>query len=367
MSIQAVTVPKWGIEMQEGTITEWRLQAGATVGKGDELVDIETDKIVNTLEAPASGVLQRVVAEAGDTLKVGQLRGVIADAGESSDAIDAFIADFKPVDASFAEGDTGTEAEAPQSSSDASDDAGGEVRISPVARRLAERLGVDVSTIKGTGRNGRISKQDVEAAAAAGEQPADGDRFETIPLTSRRQTIARRLETTTAIPTFDLAREMWIDGPSGFTGRLLSAVAKALIDVPAVNVQVFEDRLQQYRHADINVAVDTPEGLVAPLLAGVEGQSVDEIKSSLGGLAERARENRLTAEEIQPGSFTVSNLGAFGVDGFRAVINPPQGAILAIGRVREGRFQATLSCDHRAIDGADGARFLEALQKHLDG
>ena len=195
-----LTVPKWGIEMQEGTITGWQVAVGTAVSKGDELIDIETDKIVNTLEAPMDGTVVRTLVEEGETLKVGELLGVLATADASDDEIDAFVRDFVPADASFGmEGDDAADSapadESPAASEPAVAEAvpDGPVRASPVAKRLAKKLGVDLSTVKGSGRNGRISAEDVEAAAAAKGGAAPSSDAMAIPFNSRRKTIARRL------------------------------------------------------------------------------------------------------------------------------------------------------------------------------
>lgn len=402
-AIHPVTIPKWGIEMQEGTVTGWHVAEGESVTKGDELIDIESDKIVNTMEAPAGGVLHRIIAETDSTLKVGQLLGVIAPEGTSAADIDAFIAAFVPADAGFGidedeqADDAGrkagpNEAAPPVPSTPAvterdSDIASpaGETKASPIARRLAKQLGVDLSTVKPTGRGGRISREDVEAAAAAGAGSSDGDAASVVaePLSSRELTAARRLVASKqAIPHFYLQRDLdmraALDAKERegvpLTALLLKAVAAALEARPRLNAHLDgESRLPQ-AGASINVAVDTSEGLVAPLLGAVDAVEIGDLSERLKALAERARNKQLSAEDLAPGGITVSNLGMFGITEFTAIINPPQVAILAVGRLRpldlgEGTVPAmtvTLSCDHRAVDGAEGARFLAALQDALD-
>lgn len=388
--IYPVTIPKWGIEMQEGTVTEWRVAVGEPVDKGDELIDIESDKIVNTMEAPVSGVLRRIVAEVDETLKVGQLLGVIASPDTDEDAIDAFIAGFVPADAGFGidEDDTG-ESEprqaAPETRAPASTP-GGEVRVSPVARRLAEKLGVDLAAVTGTGRNGRISTDDVEAAARgkAGE-PGDPAAPAAVPLSSRALAAARRLvESKQTIPHFYLQRDLDLRNALAakdregvaFTALLLKAMSDALQNCSTVNAHFVDDALQPQQGVAINVAVDTEAGLVAPVLRDLQNASPKDIATRLRDLAERARGQALSREDLAPGGATLSNLGMFGITQFSAIINPPQVAILAVGRLRPLELEvgagavpaltATLSCDHRAIDGASGARFLAALQEALD-
>jgi pyruvate dehydrogenase E2 component (dihydrolipoamide acetyltransferase) len=389
--------------MQEGTVTGWHVSEGASVAKGDELIDIESDKIVNTMEAPADGVLHRIIAEADSTLKVGQLLGVIAPEGTEAAAIDAFIEAFVPADAGFgidedeAPSTDGVEDSAdqappvasapamtePETSSSSSSD---EIKASPIARRLAKKLGIDLSTVTPTGRGGRISREDVEAAATRGAdegatEPAAAGTGE--PLSSRELTAARRLVASKQeIPHFYLQRDLDMRAALAakeregvpLTALLLKAVAAALEARPRLNVHLDGEQRLPQRGASLNVAVDTPEGLVAPRLAAVDQASVGDVSEQLKALAERARNRQLSSEDLAPGGITVSNLGMFGITEFTAIINPPQVAILAVGRLRpldlgEGpvsAMTATLSCDHRAVDGAEGARFLAALQEALD-
>lgn len=395
--IYPVTVPKWGIEMQEGTITGWLCEVGSALQKGDELVDIETDKIVNTMESPASGTLRRTLVAEGETLKVGELLGIIAPAETPDEAIDAFIAAFIPADASFGVGDElddlpRTEAATATTGSNAASNAApAGISVSPIARRLAEQLGVDLRTITPSGTGGRISKEDVEQAAARQQgnestdsSPAAESAPAAVKLSGRGLAQARRMtEAKQTIPHFYLSRELdmraaldaqqLLDVP--LTSIIVQAVARAIQQQPAINAHFRDDSLEPQAVISINIAVDTPEGLVAPLLRDVATADVAEIAQRLRALAERARARELKADDLQSGSLTLSNLGMFGITQFSAIINPPQVAILAVGVVRpllmemDGpmipAMNATLSCDHRALDGAAGARFLQALQKAL--
>ena len=259
------------------------------------------------------------------------------------------------------------------------------LKASPVAKRLALKLGVDLNTVTGTGRNGRISTEDVERAAAEGAQDGGGaaDTLEAVPLNSRALAAARRLvDSKQSIPHFYLQRDLDMraaiaakdrDGVP-VTALLLKALAAALQAQPQVNAHLVDDALHPQAGAGINVAVDTPEGLVAPLLPGVDALAVADVATSLKALAQCARDKALSADDLAPGGITLSNLGMFGITEFTAIINPPQVAILAVGTLRpldlgDGpvpAMTATLSCDHRAIDGAEGARFLAALQEALD-
>jgi pyruvate dehydrogenase E2 component (dihydrolipoamide acetyltransferase) len=392
--IHAITMPKWGIEMTAGTITGWRVSEGQRIERGAEILDVETEKIVNAVEAPAGGLLRRILAGEGETQAVGALIGVIAEE-QASDAdiarfIDAFVAavvSFEP-DAVTPVGES--------TKSGCADEA----HVSPIARRVAERLGVDLSKVTGTGRNGRISKEDVEnvAAQTAGRAPmsvavpseaaTSESSIRRVRMSARRVTIARRLlESKQSIPHFRLERDVDF-GPLMLHKRALSqslgeritvndlllrAVALALIQHPMVNSQLQGDEILQFANADIAIAVAAEAGLVTPILRRADQKSVVEISKESRGLIERARRGSLLREEINGGSFTMSNLGMHGVTRFDAIINAPQVAILAVGSVsqrpvvRVGSLAVadmvtlTLSADHRVVDGAVGAAFLNSL------
>ena len=380
-----ITMPKWGIEMQQGTITEWHAAPGGALAKGAPLLDVETEKIVNSVEAPVAGTLRRIVAETGSTEAVGALIAVFADAAVSDAEIDAFIAGFKPADASFDHADAPAAPAEAASAADAAAD--GEARISPIARRIAERLGVDITQVKGTGRNGRVSKEDVEAYAAA---PGDGVVRE--KMTSMRATIARRLlESKQGIPHYRLAADVDLTAllarraalraagtEVSVNDLLVRACALTLVKHPAVNAQLQGDEVHKFPHADIAVAVATDGGLVTPIVRSADTKSAAQIGAETGDLAARARSGKLSREEITGGTFTLSNLGMFGIDRFDAIINPPQVAILAVGAgadrviARGGSVVVakvatlTLSCDHRVVDGAIGAQFLQALRQTIE-
>jgi pyruvate dehydrogenase E2 component (dihydrolipoamide acetyltransferase) len=400
-----ITMPKWGIEMQQGTITEWHAVPGGALAKGAPLLDVETEKIVNSVEAPVAGTLRKIVAETGSTESVGALIAVFADASVPDAEIDAFIAGFKPADASFDHADAPTAPTAAPAAVDAAAD--GEARISPIARRIAERLGVDITQVKGTGRNGRVSKEDVEAyaasigvhadgapvaAPAAGSAAAPGDGVVREKMTSMRATIARRLlESKQAIPHYRLAADVDLTAllarraalraagtEVSVNDLLVRACALTLVKHPAVNAQLQGDEVHKFPHADIAVAVATDGGLVTPIVRSADTKSAAQIGAETGDLATRARSGKLTREEITGGTFTLSNLGMFGIDRFDAIINPPQVAILAVGAgadrviARGGSVVVakvatlTLSCDHRVVDGAIGAQFLHALRQTIE-
>jgi pyruvate dehydrogenase E2 component (dihydrolipoamide acetyltransferase) len=443
-ALKPFTMPKWGIEMSEGTIAEWMVKENVPFAKGATIALIETDKISNEVEAEADGRFVRIMAQAGETHPVGALLAVLSDGGEASAAeIDRVIAGFRQADTSFS-GDSAPAAPAlePATIPDG-------IAISPAARAAIEASGIDVATLSGSGRKGRITAQDVHQAlrgAAATDWVGpleivpegrafaspmarrlghlhgislDGLRgsgahgriakadvlaampvaapamapvssaapsagIEIVPMSSMRRTIARRLSASKAsIPHFYVRRRVRADrllaariagGKSASVNDyLIHACAQALMEVPALNIQVHDNDIHRFDRADIAVAVATDRGVVTPILFGADGLSVAEIAARMADLARRARAGKLKADEIAGGSFSLSNLGSFGVEQFDAIINPPQGAILAVGAARPEPIDdagairivpvlhLSLSCDHRAIDGADAGRFLAAL------
>ena len=402
-NIYPVTVPKWGIEMQEGTIVTWHLEEGQTLSRGMELVDIETDKIINTMEAPADGVLRKRIAEEGDLLSVGALLGVIAEEHTSDADIDAFVAAFKPADASFAMDDEETttslpenerQAEAPANTESSSTaETGGKVRVSPAAARRARELGVDISQVTGTGRGGRISSEDVEKYAEqnkAGES-APASAFTSEPLSSLRKTIARRLvEAKQQIPHFYLNIEVEMskalekreefnqqsDTRISLNDVVVRACVLALQKHPQLNIHLVEDEVRTFNTINMAIAVDTSEGLMTPVVHAAESLDIADLNKKIKDIGQRARDAALTPSDMRDGTFTVSNLGMFGVTDFQAIINPPQGAILSVGTVTnvaaidgsstQSIMRLGLACDHRVIDGALGAKFLATIKSILE-
>lgn len=386
--IYPIAVPKWGIEMVEGTINVWNKQQGDTITKGDDVFEMESDKITNVWDSPVDGVLRRVIAEEGDAHPVGALLGIIAPPDVDEAAIDAFIASYGGGE------EAATESEAaPTPEPAAAKPAGGATqRSSPSVRKLAQELGVDLETVTGTGRRGRITEDDVRAAATSGGDDGGSDDVEIIPLSATRKTIARRLsEAKRDIPHFYLTVDYELDGllahraslnESGATkvsvnDLVVYCVAQALIKEPRANVNLVGDNIHQFRTANVSVAIATDDGLYPVTVRGADKMSAADIAVAVGGLAEKAKSGTLAKEDISDGSFTVSNLGMFGVSNFTAIVNPPMGAILALGKaekkvvVKDDQpavatvVSATLSCDHRVIDGAVGARFLQVLGEEI--
>jgi pyruvate dehydrogenase E2 component (dihydrolipoamide acetyltransferase) len=412
-SISAITMPKWGIEMTEGTVTGWRVGEGQRVERGAEILDVETEKIVNAVESPAGGVLRRILAAGGETRAVGALIGVIAEERTSDADIARFVESFVAAVVSFDPNAAAPAAEPTlvqpvlaqpaamtTATSGATGSASDEAHVSPIARRVAERLGVDLAKVTGSGRNGRISKEDVETFAAHGGADAPvpdstvaGAGVRRIRMSARRGTIARRLlESKQSIPHYRLEldvdfgpllqhRRALTDGAGGrvtVNDLLLRAAALALVQHPMVNAQLDGDEIVQFENADIAIAVAAEAGLVTPILRRANLKSVATIARESRDLIDRARRGSLLREEISGGSFTISNLGMHGVTRFDAIINAPQVAILAVGAVlqrpavRSGVLAVaelatlTLSADHRVVDGAVGAAFLTTLRGLLE-
>ena len=403
--IVAVVVPKWGLEMTEGTVSSWLKQPGDMVARGEPLIEIESEKIVNSLDAPAEGMLRRILLDAGNIAAVGTLIGVIADASASEDDLDRFIRDFRPPDT----GDTAASAAVTTSPTmpaiaaptGAAPDAG-VVRVSPPVRRLAESLGVSLEGLRGSGPNGRILQEDVERAArggsqdgaaggsapatapaaAAGTAAAETPRLE--PWSATRRAIARRMQDAARdIPHFFLVtdvdatallalRERLRSGaePPSVNDLIVHAVARTLLSHPRVNAHHSDDGSLVFTHAHVAVAMATPDGVVAPVVAYADRLPLAELSAALRTLRERVAQRKLGKGDLEGGSFTVSNLGMYGVREFTSIITPPQSASLAVGAVRKdgaaSTLALTLSCDHRALDGATGAAFLRDLKQDLE-
>ena len=415
--IKAVTLPKWGLEMTEGTVAAWHVEEGEAVTGGADLVDIETDKIVNTLESEADGLLWRA-APVGETFPIGALIAVIADPAVSPAEIDAFVAGFRPVTlsetASPPESQGGPDPPADAAAPDAAagpDGGNREVNASPFARRRAAEIGVDLATVVGTGRGGRISERDVEAAAAVrppsaqaipDEGPVEPDgagtaepAYETVALSATRRAIARTLvQSHQTIPRFSVVADLQVDelvrlrdglraaadAPQPTLNDLfIKATALALADEPGLNAHVQDSEIVRFHAVNVCFAVATKEGLVAPVVRDAANIPVTEIARETGRLAAAARARTLTGADLEGGTFTVSNLGMFKIRQFDSIITPPQAAVLAIGAIRREPCEdetggiafrpavaVTLSCDHRAIDGALAARFLQSLRRHVE-
>ena len=392
--IQPLTMPQWGLTMTEGTLVKWNAKEGDKISEKSEIAEIETEKIVNVLESPTSGVIKKLITPEGETLAVGALMGVIANDDISSDEIEEFITAYKPIELTTPSSSGSSASKSLNVPTQTS--APGEGQVNPAVKRLAKKLGVDLSSVAGTGRNGKVTKEDVEAASRgeslASKTESSDNPYESSALSSMRKTIAKRLtESKQTIPHFYLTSELNIDNLLDLKNELsneeiklslndliIYSVAKALILEPRANVQFIDEELRIFKHADISLAIATDSGLIAPILRKADTKSPQEIATEVKDLAERAQIGKLERDEIVGGTFSVSNLGSYGISQFEAIINPPQGAILAIGVGAEkiisidkkpvvaNMMSVSLSCDHRIIDGAVGAKFLKILKDKIE-
>jgi len=420
-----VKLPRLGQGMESGTIVKWLKGEGEPVKKREPLYELDTDKVTQEVEAEADGVLLKIVVDSGE-VEVGRTIAFIGDEGEDVPAGDggapaATEAEEEIDDAAEAqprpeeegspaeqmddERDRGREAAAATAEAataavaDAPAGGDGRVKASPLARRLAREQGIDIATLRGSGPEGRIVADDVQGAAAAPRAApaaaAAAGEVEEIELTSTRKTIARRLTEAWEAPVFQLTlsvdmtralelRERLVarlqEGETKPTvGDLLTKVtAAALVRHPAVNSHFAGDRILRFPAAHVGIAVAAPNGLVVPVIRDADRLTIQQIAAARADLVSRARDGKLKLEDLADGTFTISNLGPYGIEQFIAVINPPQTAILAVGTteekpvVRDGQVEVrplmsmTITCDHRAIDGADGAEFLRTVKELLE-
>ena len=408
-----ILMPALSPTMEEGTLTKWMVKEGDEVRSGDVIAEIETDKATMEVEAVEEGkIIKILVPEGSENVKVNAVIAVIAEDGEDATAPAAPAPQVKteaaPKPAAKAEAAAPVAAATPRATSS-------ETRLfaTPLARRIASDKGIDLTAITGSGPRGRIIKADVEAAKP-GSKPASAasaplgsgpaidprafyapDSYDEVPLDNMRKTIARRLtQAMQEIPHFYLSIDCELDelikvrkvlnAQAGegiklsVNDFLIRAAALALAKVPDANVSFAGTALLKHKHSDIGIAVAIDGGLITPIIRQAEGKGLAEISAEAKSLAERARNKKLKPSEFEGGSFSISNLGMFGIDNFTAVINPPQAAILAVGRgverpvVKNGKLEVatmmtvTMSCDHRAIDGALGATFLQAFKTYVE-
>jgi pyruvate dehydrogenase E2 component (dihydrolipoamide acetyltransferase) len=390
-----VKLPRLGQGMESGTIVKWLKGEGDEVAKGDALYELDTDKVTQEVEAEASGVLLRIAVQEGE-VEVGRTIAFIGEQGEEV-ALDESTAADSSRNGGGVETKPETTPQAPvEPAATPLEPAAGRVKASPLARRIARERGVELSQVNGTGPDGRIVAEDVErfaAAPAPAPAAAPAGEVETRPLTNVRRTIARRLTEAWTVPVFQLVvsadmtranevvarrRELDPDVRVTVTDLLTKVCAAALMRHRDVNVQYAEDGLQVFPSANVGIAVAAPQGLVVPVIKGAERLSLAEIATARADVVGRARDGKLRAEDLDGGTFTISNLGMFGVDQFVAVLNPPQAAILAVGATEERpvvedgelvvlpMMTMTLTVDHRAVDGAPAAEFLGTVKQLLE-
>lgn len=394
-------MPEVSANATHAAIQNWTLKEGDAINAGDCIAEIETEKALVELAAEEDAVLGKILVEPGREVEVGAPIGVLFARGETDVDIAALLAKAGALSAANepvvdeapvlrARAEVTPLIDAPEQ---------GRVFASPLARRLAAAKGLDLRSLEGSGPNGRIVKRDVEAAPVAGAVPtpapmpvSTGD-FDEIPHSGMRKTIARRLvESKATVPHFYLELECRMEPLLALREQInqsaprkisindfiVKAVAVALKQVPAMNVTWTDSALRRYHQADVCVAVSTDSGLITPVVRNADSKALSQISADVAQLAERARDGRLRPEEYQGGSFTISNLGMFGVEQFSAIINPPQAAILAVGATQQkpvvengelkvgSVLRCTLSVDHRAVDGALAAQWLAVFKGLLE-
>jgi pyruvate dehydrogenase E2 component (dihydrolipoamide acetyltransferase) len=382
-----VIMPALGMAQETGKLLQWLRSEGETIAKGEPLMEIETDKVTVEIEAPASGVLGAVRGSPGDEIPVGEVIAVILAEGESAPA--SSVTEPRPAVDPAGSVDGGEAVVSAPAATTATPARGRAGLASPKARRIAAELGIDLSTVQGSGPGGAVVAADVESLAeAAAPRPAPAELEPApAPVSSLWRTMAERMVASwTSVPHFYLVREVdasrllsWrsavADSAKGvtYTDLLVRLTAAALREHPRVNVSWLDQSLRVHDEISIGIAVAVDDGLVVPVIHGVEGLSIAEIAARRADLVDRARAGRLRLEDVQGGTFTLSNLGMFGIDAFSAIVPPPQAAILAVGRIAERvvpvggqpavrpMLVLTLSCDHRAVDGARAAAFLDRL------
>ena len=437
-----VIMPKLSPTMEEGQLSRWLKKEGDKVSMGEPLAEIDTDKATMEMQALGSGVLRKILLQEGESAPLGQLIAIIGEPEEDISALTSQAAATHTAKSSTPEANKSgaTEAASASAPADKVADSGagdavtgngrqesqpesagaGRLIVSPLAARMAAESGIDLRSVSGSGPGGRIIKRDVEglidqarsAAPASGSQtpqrhlravpgspfqkpataPASAYRDE--PITEMRRTIARRLVTSLGpVPHFFLTTEIEMDRAAemrkgineldpelkiSINDIIIKVAAAALMQHPQVNAS-FQDRvIRYYENADIGVAVAIEDGLITPIVRAADQKALSEIAAEVRDLAARARERKLRPEEFMGATFSISNLGMFGIDEFTAVINPPEGAILAVGAmspkpvvrnneiVPRQMMRVTLSCDHRVVDGATGAKFLQTFKKILE-
>lgn len=408
-----MTLPRLGQGMESGTIVRWLKAEGDAVEKGEPLYELDTEKVTQEVEADASGVLLKILAGEGEEIPVGKAVAVIGEEGEEvpeAEAEDPTTVteeeeqeEGEPAPEREEERERGRESDEPAPAPDVAEGKrnGGRVKASPLARRIARERGIDLSGLRGTGPEGRIVAEDVERAQAGAPAPAaapavpSAGEVERVELTKVRKTIARRLTEAWAAPVFQLTvsadmtrvselverhREAHPDVRLTVTDVLTKVCAQALLRHRAVNARYEEDAILRFPSANVGIAVAAPMGLVVPVIRSAERMTLAEIAAARSDLVERSRDGKLRADDLEEGTFTISNLGMpqYGIQQFVAVLNPPQAAIIAVGATeervvpRDGELTVvpmvtlTATFDHRAVDGADGAEFLATVRSYLE-
>ena len=412
---EVIKMPRMSDTMEEGVIVAWHKKVGDAIEPGDILAEVETDKATMDLESYQEGTLLYIGVKEGP-VPVNSVIAVIGEEGE--DYKEALAAEEGSAESDSESSDESKDKKDEKSSEESSSESepetrtteeketetageGERLRVSPLARKMAEEANIDLKRLKGTGEHGRIVKKDIEKAkeegvpaAATGSVPAGVESFDKIPVSQMRKTIAKRLgeskftaphfyltidiDMSRAISTRKKINEMIAPDKISFNDLVIKACATALKLHPQVNTSWMGDHMRQNHHIHIGVAVAVDDGLLVPVLKHADQMNLSSINSAVAEFAEKARNKKLQPEEMQGNTFTISNLGMFGIEEFTAIINPPDACILAVGGIREvpvvengeikagSKMKVTLSCDHRVVDGATGAKFLADFKSMLE-
>lgn len=401
---EKIEMPKLSDTMEEGVIAKWNVQEGDKVDSGDIIAEVETDKATMEVEAFDPGTVLKILVREGEAVPLGGIMAIIGEEGEDiSGLLDSVGEEPKEAEKS------GEESEAPAPSKEKADaedqteqpvaaaGSNGRIKASPLAKKMAEEKGIDLSSVKGSGPEGRIIKKDIEeykSGAAAGYTADFGSReSEDIKISQMRKTIARRLsESKFTSPhfyeTIDIDMEQAMSARSrlnefsdvkiSFNDIVVKACAVALRHHPDVNSSWLDDKIRRYGDVHVAVAVAIDEGLMTPVIRHTDKKNLRQISAETKELAELSRNRKLQPDQMEGSTFTISNLGMFGIEEFTAIINPPNACILAVGSIRDvpvvkngeivpgKRMKVTLSSDHRIVDGATAAQFLNTLRQLLE-
>lgn len=409
---EIIRMPRMSDTMEEGIIAAWHKKVGDSVKSGELLAEIETDKATMDFESPKGGVLLHIGAEKGKAVLIDGILAIIGEKGEDISALlkaepakqpqkkagAAEVSVAVSTQASAGSAVSVTVAATPATAASEPAVTNGKVKASPLAKRIAKEKGINLAQITGSGDEGRIVKRDVEAmtgkpAGVPAFQPATKESFEDVPLTQMRKTIAKRLSASKfTAPHFYLTVEINMDKAVdvrkdlnealpvklSFNDLIIKAAALALCQHPNVNASWLDDKIRIYRHIHIGVAVAVEQGLLVPVIKFADNKTFAQIAQESNQLAEKAKAGALKLDEMQGNTFTISNLGMFDIDEFTAIINSPESCILAVGKIKQtpvvkdgavkisSILKVTLSCDHRVVDGAMGARFLQTFKQLLE-
>ena len=403
---EAVRLGRMTDTMEEGFLAELNMKVGNKVKSGDTLAEIETDKATLPLESYFNGIVLHVAAKKGDTLKIGDLIGVIGKEGEDYSALLNGAASSPNAEKAAPKQEAPVQKEevkqvaVAESKVETIVAANERLKVSPLARVIAKEKGVDLTHIKGSGEEGRIVKRDIEqqqpiAPAAANAEPVftGKEGYRDARVSQMRKTIAKRLlESKNGAPHFYLTYDIQMDAAMAlrtqlnavlpakvsFNDLVIKAVALALRQNPNVNCSWLGDTIRYYDHIHVGMAVAVEDGLLVPVIKFADNKSISQISTEAKAFAEKATTKKLLPQDMEGNTFTISNLGMFGIDEFTAIINPPDACILAVGGIRQepgvvngeikvvNKMKVTLSCDHRVVDGASGAKFLQSLKKILE-